>query len=767
MCGGSWRKALFIALILLAVPAGAAVRVGQPLSQALAALSAAGLKIIFSSALIQPQFTVQADPGEGAPEEIARRILAPYGLTLDATRSGVYSVVRGDSAGKSAPVRTETASPAPAVEPIGVVSVYASRYAIDARRADQGVQFSREELGSLPGIDEDVMRVTRYLPGTASNTASARSHVRGGRENELAIYFDGAPLFEPFHFKDVQSLLGMLEPQSISTVDFYSGVLPARYGNRISGVLDIQPREWSGEDYNAVGASLLYTHAISHGRLESYPVEWLASVRRGNVDLLARAFEREETKPQFLDALGRVEFDLQGRSSLAFGWLLLDDGLKASVDDERAEISYRDSTGWLNWRLAPDDDGRQMSATVSHTERHTWRDGTVDRIGNTLGIVHDRRTLDTTTARMEGSWRRNERLTLSGGLEWYRYLTHYEYESRLSFDPALAAAFGKPESIARDSELDIEGDAYAAYLSTLIGITARTLLDVGARWDAQRFGSSFDANQLSPRLSVQFQRDPATTLRLSWGRLAQTVRPDELAVQDGDPTFHPAQRSSQLVASLERRPARNLLVRFEAYDKRVTTPAPDYENLLDPFALLPELAVDRVRIEPDRSRAFGAELSVRWELPPTWLAWASYSRSQVRDDFGPVSIPRTWDQKDALVAGIHWARGPWGASANALWHSGWRRNQLSLVSGGGIVLAPRNSQEWRDYFSLDLRGTWSRPLPAGALQLFLEVDNVANHANPCCSDYRATGSAGNLGLTRELSSWLPRLVLFGVTWELP
>lgn len=784
MCGSFRRKALINALALLAAAAsagelvgatesvgaaehaGSAVRVGQPLAQALEALGARGLRVIFSSALIEPQLTVKADPGEGAPEEIARRVLAPYGLTLEAIHPGLYSVVRR----RDEPDSTATVPlppPEPEGEGVDTVSVYASRYAIEARKSDQGVQFTRDELDALPGIEEDVMRVTRYLPGTASNALSGRTHVRGGRENELAVYFDGAPLYEPFHFKDVQGLLGILEPQSISTADFYSGVFPARYGNRMSGVLDIKPREWGGERYNAIGASLLYTHALSQGRMKSQPLEWLVSVRRGNLDLLAEALDRDEARPDFIDALGRVEFHPEGRSSVAVGWLLLDDGLRAEVDDEEAEIGYRDSTGWINWRLDPDDEGRELSATVSHTERHTWRNGSVERVGSATGFVNDRRTSDTTTARLEGSWRRNDRLSLTAGLEWYDYLAHYEYGSELSFDPALAQAFGKPEALSRYSDFGIDGEAFAAHASMLFGITPRVLLDVGARWDGQRFGAAFDANQLSPRISIRFQRDPATTLRLSWGRFSQTERPDELAVQDGDPGFHPAQRSSQIVASLERRPTPNVLVRLEAYDKRVTTPAPDYENLLDPFALLPELAVDRVRIDPDRSHAYGAEMSLRWELPPAWLAWASYSRSQVQDEFGAVRVPRTWDQKHALVAGLNWTHGYWGLSANAMWHSGWRRNQLNLLSAEEIALAPRNSDRWGDYLSIDLRGTWSRPISAGTLQLFLEVDNVANHGNPCCADYRVSGATDNLGLTRELSSWLPRIVLVGATWQLP
>ena len=86
-------------------------------------------------------------------------------------------------------------------------------------------------------------------------------------------------------------------------------------------------------------------------------------------------------------------------------------------------------------------------------------------------------------------------------------------------------------------------------------------------------------------------------------------------MQDGDPVFHPAQRSTQTVLSVERRLGSSALLRIEAYDKRVSDPTPLYENLLDPFALLPELLVDRVRVQPGRSRMYGAEASVRWQLP--------------------------------------------------------------------------------------------------------------------------------------------------------
>jgi outer membrane receptor protein involved in Fe transport len=159
---------------------------------------------------------------------------------------------------------------------------------------------------------------------------------------------------------------------------------------------------------------------------------------------------------------------------------------------------------------------------------------------------------------------------------------------------------------------DTDGESYAAFTSALVNLSKRVSMDLALRWDAQRFGPAFRDDQFSPRVSAQYQYDPDTVMRLSWGRMAQTQRPDELQVQDGEARFSAAQRATQTVLSLERKLRPMALLRIEAYDKRISDPIPIFENLLDPFALFPELEADRVRVQPDSSRVRGAELSVRW-----------------------------------------------------------------------------------------------------------------------------------------------------------
>jgi hypothetical protein len=51
--------------------------------------------------------------------------------------------------------------------------------------------------------------------------------------------------------------------------------------------------------------------------------------------------------------------------------------------------------------------------------------------------------------------------------------------------------------------------------------------------------------------------------------------------------------------------------------------------------------------------------------------------------------------------------------------------------------------------------------------VFAEVNNVTDRDNPCCSDYRAVESSMGVGLSREISTWLPRIYMLGATWQLP
>ena len=728
---------------------------------------------------------VEADPGEGAPEELARRLLAPHGLELQAVRPGAYVVVRAAAPpGAAGGAARAAADEQPAEAPLQQVSVYASRYRVDPVAGTALVDLTRTELEALPGLDEDALRVMRYLPGTATNGVSARANVRGGRDNELAVYFDGVPLFEPFHFKDYQGLLGVLDPGAIARLDFFSGVFPVRYGERLSGVLDLAPRRpEAGADHHEIGLSMLYAHLLSVGEREwrEQPVEWLVSLRHSTAELALKAAGRKRVDPDYLDGLGRVALRVGERGRLSAGFLKLDDTLRVGEPGgrEATASTYRDGTGWLGFE-AETEAGTQFALRAAYSERHTDRSGSLAQPGSVSGAVDDARESSAATLRLEARGARGWML----GIEAQDFAARYDYTAAARFEPLLAAAFGRPASFARALALDADGRSHALYGSWLLRPAPRWRVDLGLRLDAQRHalagaaadapGGRLDDRQWSPRVALEYQWNPDTVLRASAGRVAQSERPDELQVADGEPRFHAVQRATQAVLGLERRLAPGATLRVETYRKQVAQPAPRYENLLDPVVILPELEVDRGRVAPASSLLYGAELGLRWQARERWAGWLAYAWSEATDDFGAFDAPRSWNQLHSFNGGVSWTSAPWQLSANLTGHSGWRRSRLAAVAdpsvpgGTALRLESRNADAWGPFLSLDLRATWSRPLPRGALRVYVEVNNAAGRNNGCCEAVTVVRDAGGAAtLQRRESGWLPRYALAGVTWELP
>lgn len=758
--------------------ASAAVADGVPLREALDRLRRAGFDVVYSSTLVTDAQRVRSEPESGTLQQRAERLLAPHQLELITIRPGRFAVVRQRAVAPAAS-DDSAATPSAALPVIEEVAVFASRYRIAAFDDLAPSSLTREQVEALPGIDEDALRVTRYLPGTATNGLSARSNVRGGRDNELAVYFDDVPLYEPFHYKDFQALLGVLDPSAVARIDFYSGVFPAEFGDRLSGVLDISPRlPVAGLSEHELGISLLYAHALSVGevRLRDRPVRWLASVRQSTAELAIRAAERSGIEPQFLDLLLRAEWSLGDHDTLTAGLIWLDDELATETGGgaERTRASYRDRTGWMKWQH--EFEGQSVRLLLANSERHTDRSGSLQRAGDVDGNVDEDRESGAT--RFELQWHRpDDTGAWSAGAALDRFNVEFDYAASAAFDPTLAGLFARSAQLQRAADIAASGDAWSAWATRLWSTAGRWSFNLGVRFDAQRYtardalavgaaDSRLNAQQWSPRLAAEYRWSESTVLRASFGRATQAERPDELMVADGDGRFHDPQRADQFVLGLEHRFGEYAQLRLEAYRKDVEDPLPRYENLFDPVTVLPELEVDRRRVEPLASRLYGIEASLRWQVGEPWSGWVGYTWSEAKDQFDGFSAPRSWNQLHSVFAGVSWSRLPWQLSANLLGHSGWRRNlfEPDAAAGGALVLSPRNSAAWRPFVSLDLRASWRRPMRRGGLRAYGEIINAANRSNPCCEQVSVSPDGALISGQRN---WLPRYALVGVAWELP
>ena len=125
------------------------------------------------------------------------------------------------------------------------------------------------------------------MPGLANGGISARSYIRGGESNETLFLLDGLRLYEPFHLKDFQAVATTVNSNAISRMDFYAGAFPARYGDRMSGVIEMYLREPEKDMRTELALSFFNASLLLLGNFGSAGQgDWLVAARRGNLDLI-------------------------------------------------------------------------------------------------------------------------------------------------------------------------------------------------------------------------------------------------------------------------------------------------------------------------------------------------------------------------------------------------------------------------------------------------------------------------------------------------
>ena len=128
------------------------------------------------------------------------------------------------------------------------------------------VKIDTEIVKDLPSITGGVENVLRTLPGVNfNNELSSQYNVRGGSYEENLVYVNGIEVYRPFLVRSgAQEGLSFVNPNLTQNIDFSAGGFPAKYGDKLSSVLDItykKPQEFSV----ALEASLLGASATLGG----------------------------------------------------------------------------------------------------------------------------------------------------------------------------------------------------------------------------------------------------------------------------------------------------------------------------------------------------------------------------------------------------------------------------------------------------------------------------------------------------------------------
>ncbi len=722
---------------------------------------AAGVEFAYSTNVVTDDLHVAFEPEPGSPLHIMRQILRPHGLTVR-EESGVYLVVREQPSMASPPAQVVPTRPAPA--DLETVIVAASRYEVTRELSPSRFMLDQRSIQNMPDIGEDPIRVTQRLPGAAASGASARTHFRGGEENEIGIMLNGQWLFDPFHIRDYQSVFSAIDARAIDGVEVYTGGFPVRYGDRMSGLVLMDSLEAEKARHTEIGVSVFNTSLLTVGTEGGR--NWVFSARRGNLDLV---IDPRFGQPSYFDVFGEYAIEMSPNQRLSANALYADDQVELVLEtdpEEREQVvsSTKNAQLWL--RLDSDWSSTLASTTVlSLTNYSNRRRGTANDPEKMIADVTDDRDVDQFSVKQDWVWKPSNDHRVQWGVQASFGDANYRYDASAAYFGLQALYENQPASLDRSLAANPEGGSYALYVSDRWKLTKRSVLEWGLRWDDQTYTEENSDSQLSPRLSYMFQPWENGELRVSIGRYHQSQPIQSLQIEDGIANFWPAQRADHVIVGLKQLVADDIAVRAEIFHKDIRDLRPRFENLYDPLGIMPELQPDRVRVEPARARAQGLELSAD-SVRGSWNWWAFYTWSKVTDRIGGHDVPRSWDQRHAFQGGLGWHREGWNFSVAASVHSGWPTTGLTLDENGAAIPGPRNAQRLPTFASLDLRLSRKFDVRRGTLTAFVEVSNALNRRNVCCIDWDIDeDDAGNPVLEHSPDYWLPLLPAIGILWE--
>ncbi len=744
-------------------PAHAGERSPKPplLRDALAAIARSGMRLIFSSQVVPPSLRARSPARGATAAERLHSLLGPLGLRAEPLVGGGYVIV-------AAPAPAAPARAAPEYATLDRIVVQASRYQSSLAG---NIRVTREVLESSPETHNDAVRALQLIPGTTAAGYTARTHVRGSRDDEILFRYDGVTLNQPYHLKELQSLFSPVDPTAVESVTSWTGIAPIEFGDQVGGVVDIEPRRISRAtvDLQASeqGLSAMGGTVFGGGRGTVF-----ADLRMQNEFSPVAWIDTSIGAPTLNDLIVHATWTLGARTSLAAGTLAIDDRRKyfSSENAQSKSVNGGETYAWLrlHHRFSPT---LASETLLSGEDSHENVNGAVDQPYIEVGSLAERSWHSVYTLREELQGAPTRRWSWHTGVE----ATAVDLTDYFTGSAQVSAPFSpdlRPALLVSSEAVAARAMTYALYGALRRQLTRETIIDVGVRRDIRKFRYASADRQWNIRANLREDLSAATTLRLGWGQESQSDLFDP-HVHSGLVRPRSVRRVTQTTASAEHTFANHSVFRAEAYDKIEGTPYSGSAYVFSPFALLPELALDRLHVTSLRSRMVGAELSLTSDRTRALSGSVSYVWSRTEDDFGGQWTPRAWDQPHAVKLDGLWHDGPWTLAGALSWHSGWPDTPLiasatTWINPGNVTLAlaPLNSARLGNYFSFDLRLAWQHRLGIGIFQAFLNVYDLTDAHIACCQSYAVLKAPdGTYRLVDSRSHWLTLTPVAGVRWH--
>ncbi|MDO4715393.1 MAG: TonB-dependent receptor [Bacteroidales bacterium] len=634
------------------------------------------------------------------------------------------------------------------------------------------IELTSEQLQAAPALlgEPDVMKTIQLLPGVQPSVdGTAGVNVRGGSPDQNLILLDGIPLYNVDH---ALGLFSVFSPEAVKKMSFYKASYPARYGGRLSSVVDVRTNDGSMQRYRGLlSVGLLSARVHAEGPIVKDRMSFHVAARRSYLDLLARPLLPSDDRMlyYFYDVNAKLNYRFSDRSRL---YLMLYGGNDALTYEYSSSGQPEDGSD-LMWG------NRVASLRWNYVLNH--------RLFSNTTVAFNRYHLHADSYSISDYSGRKQRFDSHYGSEIrdWSVATDFHYyptpDHTIRFGAAYTYHTFRPQVVTmrtRESGAGLanvdstqqslyNSNIYAHEVNTYIedDWTLREQLQLNAGAHISYFGVRGKAYlAVQPRVSVRYAPAQHWAIKAGYTQMRQHVHllaslaiamPTDLWVPVTDQVR--PMRANQYSTGLYYTGFKGWEVSAEAYYKSMRHVL-EYRDGVSYFGATSHW---ETKVGAGRGRSYGFEvMAQRTEGRTTgWLSYA-WSKAERKFDNGLINrgrwFPYTYDRRHSFNVmlnhkfsprfelGASWVFYTGGAVTLATGHTHieYPRGMFFNSASPGLVTS-RNNFRLPATHRLNLSLSWHKPLKRGGTRTWnLSVFNAYNAMNPSFV-YGSDNSAGN------------------------
>jgi len=229
-----------------------------------------------------------------------------------------------------------------------------SQYSNTSKAQMSMIKMTSAALKEFPVLmgEPDLLKSIGMMPGVQSvGEMSSGFNVRGGNTDQNLILLDGAPVFNSTH---LFGFLSMINPDAVNDVTLYMGGIPASFGERISSVMEVGLKDGSGKPFSINGGIGLISSRLSlEGPLAK---KSKSTFMIGGRTTYSDWFLQQTRNPAIMNSVAHF-YDLNGTANIEIGTnnhLKLMTYISSDVFNLNSSslYNYGNTLGSLNWKLS-------------------------------------------------------------------------------------------------------------------------------------------------------------------------------------------------------------------------------------------------------------------------------------------------------------------------------------------------------------------------------------------------------------------------------